>query len=178
MNNLPIKIRPYRITDAPELFKAVMQSHAELSVWQPWCHATYSMNDSESWVELSVKNWENRTEFNFVIESTQTGEFLGGVGLNKIDEMNKIANLGYWVRTSHTRQGVASQAAKLAAEFGFQELGLRRIEIIAAVGNIASKRAAEKTGAKEEGILRNRLKIYENSHDAVLFSLIPDDFKM
>jgi RimJ/RimL family protein N-acetyltransferase len=35
---------------------------------------------------------------------------------------------------------------------------------------------AEKAGAKREGVLRNRLIVRENVLDAVMWSLIPQDF--
>ena len=66
----------------------------------------------------------------------------------------------------------ATAAASLAAEFGFEELLLDRIEILAALGNKRSQRVAQKLGAHKEGILRNRLVIHGRAHDAVVFSLI------
>jgi RimJ/RimL family protein N-acetyltransferase len=60
-------------------------------------------------------------------------------------------------------------------KFAFTQLGLRRIEIVAAVGNVPSQRVAEKAGASREGVLRNRLLINGESLDAVLFSLVPED---
>ena len=66
-------------------------------------------------------------------------------------------------------------AIRLAARFGCEELGLYRIEIVAAVDNIASQRVAEKAGAVREGVLRNRLLVRGESQDAVLFSLLPGD---
>jgi RimJ/RimL family protein N-acetyltransferase len=86
-----------------------------------------------------------------------------------------MANLGYWVRTSATGHGVATTATRLAARFGFEELGMQRIEIVAALDNIPSQRVAEKSGAKREGVLRRRLLIRGESLDAVLFSLVPED---
>ena len=56
-------------------------------------------------------------------------------------------------------------------------LKLNRIEVVVAVGNEKSLRAAAKAGAKREGILRNRLFMRDKAHDAVMHSLIPDDFK-
>jgi RimJ/RimL family protein N-acetyltransferase len=70
-----------------------------------------------------------------------------------------MANLGYWVRTSETGRGIASKATRLVAQFGFAELGLQRIEILAAVGNVASQRVAEKAGAVRECVARKRLLI-------------------
>jgi RimJ/RimL family protein N-acetyltransferase len=66
-------------------------------------------------------------------------------------------------------------ATRLAARFGFEQLGLQRIEIVAAVGNVPSQRVAEKAGATREGVSRKRLLIHGESLDAVLFSLVPED---
>ena len=63
----------------------------------------------------------------------------------------------------------------LVARFGFDELKLRRIEIVAAINNKASQRVAEKAGATREGILRNRLVVRDKVYDTVMFSLIPGD---
>lgn len=100
---------------------------------------------------------------------------MGGVGLNFINRVHQVANLGYWVRTSAAGRGVATNAARLMARFGFEKIGLHRVEILAAVPNVASQRVAEKAGAIREAILRKRLLIGGESQDAVLFSLIPKD---
>jgi len=107
----------------------------------------------------------------------RTNAFIGGSGLNQINQQYQIGNLGYWVRTSCTGQGVATRAVRLLARFGFEELGLGRIEIVAAVGNTASQRVAEKAGAHREGVLRRRLFLHDEYHDAVMYSLITEDLK-
>jgi RimJ/RimL family protein N-acetyltransferase len=92
--------------------------------------------------------------------------------LNKIDKPHLRANLGYWVRTSATRRGFATAAARLLARFGVEHLNLDRIEIVAAVDNIASQRVAEKLGAVREGVARHRLRIHDVPYDAVVYSLL------
>jgi RimJ/RimL family protein N-acetyltransferase len=84
--------------------------------------------------------------------------------------------LGYWVRSRRRGQGIAARAARLVARFGFERLGLLRAEIVVAVGNTASLRAAEKSGAQREGVLRNRITVRDKIYDAVMYSLIPQDF--
>jgi RimJ/RimL family protein N-acetyltransferase len=56
-------------------------------------------------------------------------------------------------------------------------LKLIRIEIVAAVGNLASQRVAEKAGAVREGVMRKALLVRDTAHDAVLTSLIEEDMK-
>jgi RimJ/RimL family protein N-acetyltransferase len=61
----------------------------------------------------------------------------------------------------------------MLVDFGFATLGLIRIEIVVAVGNFGSQRAAEKAGAYREGLLRNRIVQRGEARDAYMFSLIP-----
>ena len=68
--------------------------------------------------------------------------------------------------------------ALLAAQWGFNELSLNRIEIVVAVNNKVSQRVAEKTGVVREGILRNRAIVHGRVVDAVMYSLIPSDLRL
>ena len=42
---------------------------------------------------------------------------------------------------------------RLLTQFAFEDLGLRRLELLIAVENLASRRVAEKVGATLEGVL-------------------------
>ncbi len=170
-----VLLRPYRPDDVARLHEAACESIDEVSPWMPWCHADYNIEESRWWVESRPDAWQGGTEYEFVICDAETSLYLGGCGLNHVDTANGNANLGYWVRTSRTGEGVATAATRLLVRFGFSRLGLNRIEIIAATGNGASQRVAEKAGATREGVLRNRLVIGDTVHDAVVFSFIPAD---
>ena len=172
-----IGIRRYRVEDVDALFEAARESVRELSVWMPWCSENYSRTDSEAFVKSREAEWHKGEHYSFVIYDTANGQFLGGVGLNFINSAHRFANLGYWVRTSRTRRGVATVAARLAARFGIGELGFNRLEIVVAAGHVASQRVAKKVGAYSEGVLRRRLVIHEQIHDAVMFSLVAEDLK-
>jgi RimJ/RimL family protein N-acetyltransferase len=62
------------------------------------------------------------------------------------------------------------------AGFGFAELGLMRIEIVVAEGNVSSAGVARKAGALHEGLMRNRLVVGGVSVPAWMFSMVPDSF--
>ena len=168
-------LRPFRDEDAAALFEAARESIAEASPWLPWCHENYSINESREFISSRTRAATEVEWYSFGIFAEDSGRFLGGVGLNFINRVHQLGNLGYWVRTSAAGQGIATSAARLMARFGFAELGLHRIEILAAVPNIASQRVAEKAGAVREAVLRNRLLLGGKSQDAVMFSLIPQD---
>jgi ribosomal-protein-serine acetyltransferase len=48
--------------------------------------------------------------------------------------------------------------------------------MLTAVENIPNQKAAEKSGATREGVLRKRLVIGDRIHDGVMFSFIHEDF--
>ena len=172
-----VSIRRYRLDDVAASFEAARESVNELSAWMPWCSPEYSVEDSKAFISTRDFEWAKGSEFDFAICDARNGTYLGGVGLNAVNHKDHFANLGYWVRTSRTRQGIAPAAARLIAKFGFEELKLARLEIVAAVGNQRSQRVAERIGATREGVLRNRLTLGGKQVDAVMYSLIPEDLR-
>ncbi len=170
-----VLIRPYRRSDVDALYEAVRESVDEVKQWLSWCHSGYSRDESEAWVAACSQAWANGESYDFGIFDARSTAYLGGCGLNHLNHLHQLANLGYWVRTSCAGRGIASAAAQLVAHFGFEELGLTRIEIVASVENAPSQRVAEKVGATREGIQRNRLVNGERIDDAVMYSLIPAD---
>lgn len=169
-----VTLRRFRLEDTPELIQAVQESIEHLHPWLPWCGTRYQASEAEEWVRMQREFWEEGREFEFSIRDAD-GVLVGGCGLNQIHVAQRMANLGYWVRSGCTGRGYATEAARLAARFGIRELGLHRIEIVAAVKNIPSRKVAERVGAVRECRLRGRLLIHGQIHDAVLYSLLPQD---
>ena len=171
-----VKIRCYDPIDVALLFEAARESVTEVSRWLPWCHPEYSMEESLEWILKCRRFWDDGLEYHFAVFDRDTETLVGGVGLNQLDVTNRLANLGYWVRTAWTRRGVATAAAQLAVRFGFEELGLIRLEVTVGLRNTASQRVAEKVGAVREGLLRKRLFINGQSEDALIYSLLADEW--
>jgi RimJ/RimL family protein N-acetyltransferase len=169
---MAISIRPYTLSDAPALFDAARESVGEAHLWLPWCHREYRREDAESWIRKQIGAFQQRTGFAFMIEDDQCGRFLGGCGISQISELHRLANVGYWVRTSAAGQGVATGAVRLLADWAFANTNLERLEIVVAVGNGRSERVAEKAGASREGTMRSRLYIHDRPHDAVMYSIV------
>ena len=172
-----IQLRPYRPGDAEAVYKAVRESLTELTVWVPWAHPDYSVEESRTWIKSCAEMWAKGTEYNFAIFDAKDGTYLGGCGLNQVDLAEGFANLGYWVRSTRTRQGIALAAARLLVRFAFNELKLKRLEVGAATGNKASQRVAEKLGAKRVGIEKEKLVVRDKVYDRVVFSSTPEDLK-
>jgi ribosomal-protein-serine acetyltransferase len=166
-----IGIQPYAADDAQAVCEAVQESAAQLRPWMPWAHAAYSIADSQTWANAATAWFADRKAYEFKIV-TRDGRYLGGCGLNQLDVLNRRANLGYWVRSSATRHGVASRAVALLRDWAIEHTDLHRLEILVAAGNAASLAVADRCGAVREGTLRDRLLLNGVYHDSVMFSLL------
>ena len=174
-----IILRKYEIGFAPLLFEAANESKGgDFSRWMPWCHENYTISESKTFIESLEEKWHSGKVFGYAIFDRKTNEFLGGTGLNQPSEIHKFYNLGYWIRVSRQNRGVSSEATRVLAKAAFEDLPINRIEILTAVENVPSQKAAEKSGATREGILRKRLIIGDGVHDAVIFSFVREDFRL
>ena len=166
-----IVLRPPEEDDLTALADAIRSSQAELAPFMPWAAGEYDERDTLAW----IRSEHGEDERSFVIVERSGGRIIGACGLNQFSELNRYANLGYWVRTSATGNGYATRATRLLARHAFETYGLARVEILMSVENEASRRVAERVGARHEGVLRNRLLLHSRHHDAHVFSLIPGD---
>jgi RimJ/RimL family protein N-acetyltransferase len=167
-------IRSYQTDDMIAFIEAVNESVSSVGKWLEWCHEDYTQSEAETWFELCRKNNASGLAYEYGIFSNDSGLFYGGIGINNINRAHNYANIGYWMRPSQQGKGIATQAVTEVVRYGFGELKFTRLEIVAAVGNTASRRVAEKSGAQFECIARNRLMIHGKSHDAAMYSLVPE----
>ncbi|MEP7010548.1 MAG: GNAT family protein [Acidobacteriota bacterium] len=174
-----ISLRRFRLDDAENLTEAVRESFEQIRPWMPWCHPRYSADDARTFIASAEGAWDAKAAYEMAIVRTDTsGQRIVGVcGLNAIRPGGRIANLGFWVRTSETRAGVATEAVRQLADFAFAKTGLVRLEIVVAVGNRPSARVAEKVGALPEGIAHDRLLFHGRNLDAWMFALLRSRFR-
>jgi ribosomal-protein-serine acetyltransferase len=169
-------LRQHVASDVDALYAAVISSREVLSRWLAWCHPSYSRNDSAQFIASLDESRQRADGFGYGIFAADTGELLGGIGVNQFDFPHLRANLGYWVRSERSRTGIATAAVQMLAPVAIADLQLERLEIIVAVGNSASQGVAEKVGATNEGIARMRLRVEGRQIDASCYSLIRSDF--
>ena len=169
-----IELRPLEMKHAVALDEAIRESAAELKPTVPWWRPDGTVADQEAWARFTRDAWENGTLYAFVILDLD-GTLLGASSLEGVDRQRSSANLSYWVRTSATGRGVARTAARLLAGWGVGPLGLHRVEISMVTANSASRAAAAASGAVAEGVLRNKARWADESHDMAVFSFVPAD---
>jgi RimJ/RimL family protein N-acetyltransferase len=171
-----VVLRRFHPRDVDALYAATSESLDDLIPWMTWAHPAYNRVDVKNYVRIVGESWDAGRYYALAITDARDGTMLGAASLSHIHPVYNFCNLGYWIRSSRRGNGLASRAARLVAKFGFEQLGLIRVEVVIAVDNEASLKVAEKSGAHREGILRDRVTVREQIHDAVMFSFIRSDF--
>jgi RimJ/RimL family protein N-acetyltransferase len=169
-----LRLRPVCLEDAETVYASIRESIEPLARWMDWCHPGYAREDSDAWIASTCSAWEAGGAYEFLVFE-RSGWHVGAVGLNQFNRENNGANLGYWVRLSSQRQGFAAEAVRRIARFALEEAKFQRVEIVAAVDNVASRRVAERAGATLECVARNRLLLHGVPIAAAVHSFVPGD---
>ena len=172
-NDTVVRIRPWHPDDIPAFLEATDASRADLARWMAWHHPNFGWRDAAGYVLSRPSAWSEQSEYSFAIIDLADERILGDIALNRVDAINRVANIGYWIRSDATGRGHASRALRMIRTFAFRHLHLERLEIVAAVDNLPSRRVAERAGATLEGIMARRLRLHDEQLDAALYALLP-----
>lgn len=97
------------------------------------------------------KGWREDRFHHFAVIEKESGLALGIVGLNRRGK--DAPELHYWIRTSHTGRGFATEASRAVIDWAREALKVERLALWAGTDNLASRRVAEKLGFVHAGPL-------------------------
>lgn len=100
-------------------------------------------------------------------------ELIGTIGLFRIERgPRQMAIIGYSLSQKHNGKGYATEAVRQLVRYGFDVLGLHRIEAGVMPKNGGSIRVLEKAGFEKEGISRKSVKINGEWEDHLILAII------
>jgi len=143
-----VVLREWHRSDGPAVVALV--DDPENRRWLPKLPDPYRPDDADEYIAGARVALTEGTAVRLAI--AVGGSVAGSIDLRLGDE--GTADIGYWVGAAARGRGVATSATRALCEFGFTALGLRRIELNAAAGNVTSRRVAEKAGFELEGVRR------------------------
>jgi RimJ/RimL family protein N-acetyltransferase len=147
-------MRVPRFGDGELVNAATVESAAELAVWLPWATPTPTVEATETWCRRVRANFCLREQIGYVLWLKDGVTCVGGCGMNRIDWRVPMAEVGYWLRTSHTGKGLMAEAVRALTEMAMGKLKMERMEIRCDDRNLRSARVAERAGYTLEGTLR------------------------
>lgn len=169
-----LTLRALRRTDSQDMHEyAADPSVTEFLLWSPHTSVSYT------WEYL--KYVENRYAvgdfYDWAVIESESGKMIGTCGFASIDTVNNSAQIGYVLNPAYHRQGIAVEAAKEVMRFGFDTLGLHRIEARFMQGNDASRKVMEKLGMTFEGFARDSMFVKGKYRTIGTCSITENDFR-
>lgn len=136
-------LRPMEAAD----FDALLLIFTDPKVMAAFDSLPFDRAQMTDWLQ---RNLDHQSQFGYGLFSVllkPDALLIGDCGLEVMDvDGAQVAELGYDFRSDYWNQGLATEAAAAVRDYAFQVLGLPRLISLIRVGNIASRRVAEKIG--------------------------------
>lgn len=143
LKNEKILLRKFKLTDAESMFKNYCNDEevSKYLTWLPHGNIELTKKLLKQWIEeynLNVYKWA----------IDYKGEVIGAVDLQDVDLENESAKFGYVLGRGYWGKGLMTKILECIVKFSFEELELKKLSGIHAIGNPASGRVMIKNGFK------------------------------
>ncbi|WP_088011922.1 GNAT family N-acetyltransferase [Gottfriedia acidiceleris] len=172
-----ISLRMFNIDDAEEFYNLTISSKDYLKEWLGWLNSIESVEDTAQNINARLKAFAEHGGYPRSFAIIYKGNIAGTIGFNDINNSNKTGTIGYWLGENFQGNGIMSKAFKYLIDYGFNELGLNKVEVRVAVKNKKSRALPERFGFVEEGILRQAEWLYDHYVDHINYGLLVEEWK-
>jgi ribosomal-protein-serine acetyltransferase len=131
-----VRLRPFTEADEEELHALIEANRDRLRPWMPW--ADQDLEGTRTY--LREVNSDPR---DVQCAITRDGRIVGAIGI--VFPVG-IPMIGYWLAADAVGQGIVTRALEAIVAHAFDDLGLGRLELRAAVANTRSRKVAERAG--------------------------------
>ena len=169
-----ISLKLVEVKDAERIFQLTEESREHLREWLPWLDYNTKLEDTQEFLQASVRNYAEGKSMNTVI--LYKGKIVGVAGFNEIDSSNKIGYIGYWLGHNYQGKGIVTRVAKELTNYAFIDLKLNRIEITVATENKKSRYIPERLGYRNEGCKREAEWLYDHYVDHIVYGITASEW--
>ena len=146
-----------------------------------WLFTVANINSAETfrkYFDTALEEKRNKKSYPFAYFNKQTQQYVGSTRYGSIEFQHKKVEIGWtWIHPSLQGSGFNKHCKFLLLSFGFETLGLNRIELKTSLLNLKSQKAMLKIGAVKEGIFRKNIINDDGTlRDTVYFSFINDEW--
>ena len=146
-----------------------------------WLFTVAKINSAETfrkYFDTALEEKRNKKSYPFAYYNKQTQQYVGSTRYGNIEFAHKKLEIGWtWIHPSMQGTGFNKHCKFLLLSFGFETLGMNRIELKTSLLNLKSQKAMLKIGATKEGIFRKNIINDDGTlRDTVYFSFINDEW--
>ncbi len=142
-------------------------------LWTLWYANVPTPNQMHEYVKEAIESSASG-DIAYVVRMKESGNIVGTTRYYSVDSKNKRAMIGYtWYSDSVRRTRVNTECKLLLLREIFETYNAIAVEFRTHFHNTASRKAIERLGAKQDGILRSHQIMRDGSlRDTVVYSII------
>ncbi len=151
-------LRTFQAADAPQLQAALAESVAQLREFLgflPWVAEEPTLESAQARCRKAEGNFILRTDLAWLAFDRRSGRLVGSMGLHRTDWDLPRTEVGYWLRSSETGRGFATEGVVALTTWALEALRAVRVELVTDARNAASRAVAERAGFTLEATLRH-----------------------
>ena len=168
-----LTLRRMKVGDSFDMFEyACREDVTEFLLWKPHPDLAYT----REYLQFVATHYEIGDFFDWAVVWRDQDKMIGTCGFTRLDYTHNVGEIGYVINPLFRGMGIAGEAVREVMRFGFEVLGLNRIEAKFMEGNAASLRVMEKTGMTFEGFRRKSMKIKGKYETVGYCSILRDEF--
>ena len=165
-------LRPIKRSDAQDLYAYAQDPAVSRHVlWD----AHKNVQESRQFIRAARRQYRRGLPGSFAITLRDSGRMIGTVGFMWLNPDWQSAEVGYSLSREYWNRGIMTEALRAVIAFGFDTLGLNRIEAQHETDNPASGRVMQHVGMRYEGTLRQRIKNKGKYVDVKLYAILRGD---
>jgi len=140
-----------------------------MSFWfeEPYRSMTSLQNDYD-------KNIDGDTARQFILKKND--EKIGFVSLFGFESVHQKAEFGIMIDKKHQGNGYASKATKLAMEYAFMKMNVRKLYLVVDETNEKAIYVYRKVGFADEAVLKEEYFVNGSYHNVLLMSIFREDY--
>lgn len=160
---------------AAPVFDLIDTNRSHLSEWLTWVERMQKREDFGQHIEDAARRAAEGLELSCIIR--YQGDVAGRIGIYYINKPFRFGSIGYWLADQFQGKGIIVQSCIGILDYGFNTMGLNRIEIRCAVGNHKSRAVPERLGFKLEGVMRDGELLQGKFVDLYVFSMLKKEWE-
>lgn len=172
-----VSLRLFRDDDAEEFYNLIIDSKPYLKEWLGWLDYIESVEDVANNIKDRLKGFMENGGYPNSFAIIYGVEIVGTIGFNSLNKANRTGVIGYWLGEKFQGKGIMSKAFKTVLDYGFNDLGLNRIEVSMAVENKKSRALPERFRFTKEGVIRQAEWLYDHYVDHAIYGLLSEEWK-
>lgn len=159
-------------------FELLLPVAMEASLWLFTVAKINSRETFRKYFDTAMEEKKNKRSYPFVYFNKQQQQYAGSTRFGNIEFAHKKLEIGWtWIHPSLQGSGFNKHCKFLLLNYGFETLGLNRIELKTSHLNLKSQKAMLKIGAVKEGTFRKHTINDDGSiRHTVYFSFINDEW--